>query len=181
MPRFPTYPTLYDECKQISITDLKRWEYLIPEQWKRGTISWYRGEDKTGSIGIWVNTTTENPYLELNYKYDGSPINYRVTFVTVPSNLGKGNIWYFLCPVTGKRCRKLYLVGERFLHREAFEGCFYQKQVQSKYYMYLENTIGREFEADEAYDEMQKPFFTKYYNGKPTKRYLRLMKKANLN
>jgi len=98
-----------------------------------------------------------------------------------PSNLGKGNIWYFLCPATGKRCRKLYLVGERFLHREAFEGCFYQKQVQSKYYTYLENTIGREFEADEAYDEMHRPFFKKYYNGKPTKRYLRLMKKANLN
>jgi len=44
-----------------------------------------------------------------------------------------------------------------------------------------ELAIGKEFEADEAYEEMQKPFFKKYYNGKPTKRYLRLMKKTYLN
>jgi len=122
----------------------------------------------------------ENPYLELDYKYNGNSINYQVPFVTVPSNLGKGDIWYFLCPATKKRCRKLYQISERFLHREAFQRCFYSKQVCSKYYRYLENTIGKEFEADEAYEEMQKPFFKKYYNGKPTKRYLKLLKKANL-
>jgi len=180
MPRFPTFPTLYDECKQISITDLKRWEYLKPEQCKRGTINWYRGEENTGSIGIWVITNSESPYLELDYKYNGNPVNYQVPLVTIPSNLGKGNIWYFLCPVTRKRCRKLYQVGERFLHREAFKGCFYQKQVCSKFYRHLENTIGRAFEADEAYEEMQKPYFKKKYNGKSTKRYLRLLKKAKL-
>jgi len=52
-----------------------------------------QGEENTGSISIWVIADTENPYLELNYNYNRSPINYRVTFVTVPSNLGKGNVW----------------------------------------------------------------------------------------
>jgi len=103
-----------------------------------------------------------------------------VPFVTVPSNLGKGDFWYFPCPVTRKRCRKLYLGCGKFHQREAFIGCFYEKQVQSKYYKYLGNIIGKEFEADRAYEEMQEPYFKKYYNGKPTKRYLRLLKKINL-
>jgi len=44
-----------------------------------------------------------------------------------PEYPGKGVIWHFLCPATRKRCRKLYLVDTYFLHREAFNGCFYEK------------------------------------------------------
>ena len=57
----------------------------------------------------------------------------------------------------------------KFLLRKAFKGCFYGKQVQSKYYKYLKNTVGKRFEADRAYEELQKPFFKKYYKGQPTK------------
>ena len=179
MPRISTFPTLYDECKQISITDLKRWDYLKLDQSKRGVINWHMGEQKTGSISILVDTNLENPFLELDYKTAGYPIKYEVSLVTVPSNLGKGHLWYFLCPQTGKRCRKLYLIGDRFLHREAFQGCFYEKQVQSKSYKDLDRTFGRAFRAEDAYEEMHKPHFKRYYKGKPTKRYLRLFKKAN--
>ena len=181
MPRFPTFPTLYDECKQISITDLKRWDYLKLDQSKRGVINWHMGEQKTGSITIWVNTTKESPSLELDYILDGNRIKYAVPLVTIPSNLGKGHLWYFLCPTTGKRCRKLYLIQDKFLHREACQGCFYDKQVQSKSYKDLDRTFGRAFRAEEAYEEMHKPHFKKFYNGKPTKRYLRLLKKMNPN
>ena len=39
MAKFPTFPTLYNEALQISITKLKEWEYLNPEQIKSGTIN----------------------------------------------------------------------------------------------------------------------------------------------
>jgi len=71
----------------------------------------------TGSISIAVDTFSESPCLELDYKLDGKPINYKVDLVNVPSNIGKGVVWFFVCPMTGKKCRKLYLVDTYFTSR----------------------------------------------------------------
>lgn len=175
MPKFPTFPTLYDEVLQISITKLKEWSYLNPEQIKSGTITWSRNGNPIGSISIQVNTHSEQPYIELDYKYRDEPRNYKVRLVSIPSNLGKGLIWYFLCPQTKKRCRKLYSIGGYFLHREAFSGCMYETQTQSKKYRQLDKILGAYLKSDNLYSELYKKNFKKTYAGKPTKRYLRIM------
>jgi hypothetical protein len=175
MPKPYTFPTLYNEALQISISKLKEWEYLDPEQIKSGTITWSRNGSQTGSISIKVNTKSEQPYIELDYKYRDEPRNYKVRLVSIPSNLGKGLIWYFLCPHTRKRCRKLYSIGGYFLHREAFRGCMYETQTQSKKYRQLDKTLGAYFKSDNLYSELYKKNFKKTYAGKPTKRYLRIM------
>ena len=175
MPKFPTFPTLYNEALQIDISKLKGWGYLNPEQIKSGTLNWSRNGNPTGSISIKVNTKSEQPYIELDYKYREEPRNYKVRLVSIPSNLGKGLIWYFLCPHTKKRCRKLYSIGGYFLHREAFNGCMYETQTQSKKYRQLDKTLGAYFEIDNLYSELYKKNFKKTYAGKPTKRYLRIM------
>ena len=129
-----------------------------------------------GQINITINTQPKAPYLELDYSYGDEPRNYRVPLVSVPSNLGKGKVWYFLCPHTQKRCRKLYLIGGYFLHREAFKGVMYEKQTYSA----NNRRLCRLFEqiySNKAYDELHSKYFKRYYAGKPTKRYLRLMKK----
>lgn len=175
MPKPHTFPTLYNEALQISISKLKEWEYLNPEQIKSGTVNWSRNGNQTGSISIKVNTHSEQPYIELDYKYRDEPRNYKVRLVSIPSNLGKGLIWYFLCPHTKKRCRKLYSIGGYFLHREAFNGCMYETQTQSKKYRQLDKTLGAYFEIDNLYEELYKKNFKKTYAGKPTKKYLRIM------
>ncbi len=175
MPKPHTFPTLYNEALQISISKLKEWEYLNPEQIKSGTIIWSRNGSQTSSISIKVNTHSEQPYIELDYKYRDEPRNYKVRLVSLPSNLGKGLIWYFLCPHTNKRCRKLYSIGGYFLHREAFNGCMYETQTQSKKYRQLDKTLGAYFKIDTLYGELYKKNFKKTYAGKPTKRYLRIM------
>jgi hypothetical protein len=175
MPKPHTFPTLYNEALQISISKLKEWEYLNPEQIKSGTITWSRNGNQTGSISIKVNTHSEQPYIELDYKYRDEPRNYKVSLVSMPSNLGKGLIWYFLCPQTNKRCRKLYSIGGYFLHREAFNGCMYETQTQSKKYRQLDKTLGAYFKSDNLYSELYKKNFKKTYAGKPTKKYLRIM------
>lgn len=175
MPKPHTFPTLYNEALQISISKLKEWEYLNPEQIKSGTITWSRNGSQTSSISIKVNTHSEQPYIELDYKYRDEPRNYKVRLVSLPSNLGKGLIWYFLCPHTNKRCRKLYSIGGYFLHREAFNGCMYETQTQSKKYRQLDKTLGAYFKSDNLYSELYKKNFKKTYAGKPTKRYLRIM------
>lgn len=175
MPKPHTFPTLYNEALQISISKLKEWEYLNPEQIKSGTITWSRNGSQTSSISIKVNTHSEQPYIELDYKYRDEPRNYKVRLVSLPSNLGKGLIWYFLCPHTNKRCRKLYSIGGYFLHREAFNGCMYETQTQSKKYRQLDKTLGAYFKSDNLYSELYEKNFKKTYAGKPTKRYLRIM------
>src|SRR5690554_2157720 len=175
MPKFPTFPTLYNEALQIDISKLKGWGYLDPEQIKSGTLNWSRNGNPTGSISIQVNTHSEQPYIELDYIYRDEPRNYKVRLVSMPSNLGKGLIWYFLCPETNKRCRKLYSIGGYFLHREAFNGCMYETQTQSKKYREIDKKFGAYFKIDNLYSQLYQKHFKKYYAGKPTKRYLRIM------
>ena len=175
MPKPHTFPTLYNDVLQISITKLKEWEYLKSDQLISGTITWSRNDNKRGSISITVNTKSEKPYIELDYKSNDEPRNYKVQLVSLPSNLGKGIVWYFLCPETNKRCRKLYSIEGYFLHREAFKGCMYGSQIQSKKYRVLDKTLGAYFRTDELYSQLYKKHFKKFYAGKPTKRYLKIM------
>ena len=177
MPKPYTFPTLYDEVLQLNISKLKGWGYLAPGQIKSGSINWSRNGNRTGSISITANTRSEKPYIELDYKYKDQPRKYKVYLTSIRSNLDLGKIWYFLCPQTKKRCRKLYSVGGYFLHREAFNGCMYEIQTQSKKYRNLKNTFGTYLEYDEIYSELYKKHFKKQYAGKPTKRYLRIMEK----
>ena len=175
MPKPHTFPTLYNEALQIHISKLKGWGYLDPEQIKSGTLNWSRNGNPTGSISIQVNTHSEQPYIELDYKYRDEPRNYKVYLTSTPSNLNRGEIWYFICPQTKKRCRKLYSIGGYFLHREAFNGCMYETQTQSK----RERQTTRKYKPmwkGNEYDQLQAKHFKHYYNGNPTKRYLQIMK-----
>ena len=176
MPKPHTFPTLYNEALQIHISKLKGWGYLNPEQIKSGTLNWSRNGNPTGSISIQVNTHSEQPYVELDYKYRDEPRKYKVYLTSTPSNLNKGEIWYFICPQTKKRCRKLYSIGGYFLHREAFKGCFYETQTQSKKQRDLDKTLSRVFGSETYINEMEKKYFKKTYAGKPTQRYLRIQK-----
>lgn len=102
-------------------------------------------------------------------------LNYQVELVPIPSNLGRGVVWYFLCPATGKRCRKLYLVGGYFYHRSAFKGCLYEKQTFSHRNRKMYNSLDFVFSTDECYEKIYSKHFKRHYRGQPTKRYLKLM------
>ena len=174
MPKPHTFPTLYDEVKTVSISFLTKHGYLKPNQLKAGSIHWSRNGENLGSISIRSCTYSESPYLEFDYKCNQQPIKYRVQLVSAPSNLGKGVVWYFVCPKTNKRCRKLYLADTYFYHRSAFNGCMYEKQTQSKKSRYLDKTLGEYFQTDQLFEQLYKKHFKKTYAGKPTKRYLKL-------
>jgi len=176
MPKFPTFPTLFDEVLKLEASYLNKHGYLNHNKIIRGTITWSRNGNKTGSISFETNTKNERPYIELDYKCNGEPRNYRIYFDTVKSNLGKGEIWYFICPSTKKRCRILYSINGYFLHREAFKGSMYEKQTHSKKWREVEKVYGAYFDNDKLYSELYSKHFRKYYNGKPTKRYLKLLK-----
>jgi len=178
MARFPTYPPLLDEVLQISISKLKEWGYLKPHQVMSGTILWSRNDKETVKADIKVDTCSN--YIELNYSYNEELVNYRINLVSLPSNIGNGQVWYFECPSTKRRCRKLYLVGKYFLHRTAFEGCMYKKQTKSKSVRKQLKMIDAVFKATELYEQIYSKHFKKSYAGRPTKKYIRLMSKIHL-
>ncbi len=176
MGRYGNYPTTVEDCLYISIKKLKDWEYLN-NGIKSGSINWSRNGIKHSSISIKVVYNEFESYIELDYKCNGEPINYKVNIESTPSNLGKGVIQYFVCPRTGKYCRKLYLHNSYFLHREAFNGLFYQNQIESKKNRSLFKVFNRIMLPDEVYQERYKKYFKTHYNGIPTKKYLNLENK----
>ncbi len=174
MPKPYTVPTLFDESLQISTSNLKEWNYLKSGRIKSGTITWSSDGNRTASVSIEVNTQSEQPYIEFNYKYRDEPRNYKVKLVSVPSNLGKGVLWYFLCPQTNKRARKLYLIDGYFLHREAFNG-LYACQTKSRETREFDKTFGGIFKIDDLNEQLYGKYFKRMYAGKPTKKYLRIV------
>ena len=83
-------------------------------------------------------------------------------------------IWYFICPHTSKRYRKLYLIGKYFFHREAFRGCMYESQTRSQRDRALVKALESTF-APEKYMEDRRKYFKRCNRGKPTKSYLKLL------
>ena len=173
MPKISTIPTLFDEVKKLDAAKLKQWHYLEPEQIKSGVIRWWRGGSEIGSISITADMTGE-PQIRLSYNSMGEPVNYTVYLTSLPSNLGIGRIWLFICPVTGKRCRYLYAAGKYFLHREAYSG-LYESQTYSKKQREQDKTLRLFFGAEKHYEELYSRYFKTHYAGKPTKRYSRII------
>ena len=120
-----------ESCKTISITKLKEWGYLNHGM-KSGVISWSTAGEVHSKISIKCTILEHRKFITLDYNQNGETINYNVNIVSIPSNLGKGEILYFVCPNTGKHCRKLYHNSKYFLHREAFNYLYYEKQIHSK-------------------------------------------------
>ena len=176
MPKYSSYPFLYDEVQSLSIKDLNKLSYLKLGSTRSGTITWSCQGEQTASIGIKVDMR-DFYYVEFDYKCNGSEYNYHVQLVSLPSNLGFGEVWYFLCRFTGKRCRKLHLISERFMHRSALPSGMYSKQTRSKQWRNMDKIFGNYFDNDELYRELYSKNFKKFYKGKPTKRYMKLMNK----
>jgi len=179
MGRHASYPKTINDCSFISITKLKEWGYLQSGS-KSGVITWSRNGNKTGSISIEMVFTHYQKYLIVDYKCDGEPKRYKIEIEEFPSNLGKGSVYYFLCPQTNKNCRKLYLHGDLFLHRSAF-GLMYENQIESKKNRELLKVFNMAFLSDEVYEERFKKYFKTHYKGKPTKKYLLLENKIKIS
>ena len=178
MPKYSTFPTLIDDLKNIDIKELKKWGYLNDGVRLSGTLRWSRNGINTDSIGL-RSIIDSNPRIILNYKADGEPRKYEINLVEVPSNLGNGSYFIFQCPFTFKRCRKLHLINGYFMHRSALRGAMYESQTQSKSYRTIKGIFEPYVLEDQYYAELHKPYFKTHYNGKPTKRYVKLMNKLH--
>jgi hypothetical protein len=182
MGRYGNYPTTVEDCLTFRLKSLTENNntYLTSYGTQRGVTSWSTNGEVHSTINIEVTFTEYEAFIIFDYKSNGEPKRYKVNLECKVSNLGKGVIWFFVCPSTGKLCRKLYLNSGYFLHRTAFKSMMYSKQIESKKF----RSLGKVFEAcfitDDVYSELYKKYFKTHYKGKPTKRYLRLKNKIDL-
>jgi len=65
------------------------------------------------------------------------------------------------------------------MHRSALPRGVYSKQIHTKKWRDLEKVYGNYFDVERYYEELYSKHFKKFYNGKPTKRYLKLLEKIN--
>ncbi len=83
-----------------------------------------------------------------------------------------GVVWFFVCPVTKKRCRKLYLVNGRYVHCSTIKG-YYRKIKPYNTGTKMDLWFKRLQQSTEAEKELSQKHFKTHYAGKPTKRYLK--------
>jgi len=171
MARQPTFPTLFDEVNILSLKFLKQHGYLDREKPRRGEITWTsRNTERKSSIGIQSILTKGNRLLiELDYSYQKQPRNYCVSIEYLPSNLGVGEIEYFICPKTKVRCRKLHCINGWFYHRTAFSGCYYDSQTVCKKLRTYTVALNLNRDIGELYAKRYQKYRKTHYRGKKTK------------
>lgn len=124
---------MINDYLSISVTDCKRLGYFRPNAKTSGEINFTRGGSRIASIGFATDTTKPVPVALFSYTYNGTPVDYFLTLRFTPSHLNNGTGYYlFVCPVTGRSCRKLYLIGGRFVSRFALVKPVYESQTKSR-------------------------------------------------
>lgn len=151
--------------------------YLVRGHLGFGTIHWNIKKKEIASVQIFTVYTDLENYVRLSYtikqKDEKTNIICRVDLMEKPSNLGKGNVPFFKCPVSGKPCRKLYMAygSTIFKSREAYQNrIYYPIQIEGK--RSLDNE--RFWILSKQIKSLEKERFTFTYAGKITRRAARM-------
>lgn len=167
--------TTTGEALRIKLCYLLKEGFISKDKVFFGEFSWTNGS----SIGIECHYTNEEQYIRLFYVYtdwrgEKKDYDYKVPLTFVPSNLGKGEVPYFVCPVSGSRCRILYKAygSPIWKSRDAYRNTiFYPSQVSSKIYKYCDEYWRLDRQIKKLEEETRNQT---NYNGKPTRRFKRL-------
>src|SRR5690349_11165343 len=108
-------------------------------------------------------------------------MNYNIIIIGMPSNLGKGLVYYFLCPFTHKKCKILYK-GYGALHfrsRESYSHrIYYPCQLSSR----LDKHNDRYWAIEKKLEGLDKKYTKYHYRGRKTAKKQRIERlEAKLN
>jgi len=108
-----------EETLRLDMPLLRRLGFLRPGAIATGPVRWTRGGEPSGSISLKVDLSSlDDAHAVLTYAADGKPTVQRVQLVAEPCRFG-GHRFYWLCPVTWRRCTVLAYAGGRFASRQA--------------------------------------------------------------
>lgn len=165
MGRWSNYPDIVEETRCLCLKELLGYGYFQYDKKVSGVLTWSSG----AAISLISHSQTR---LDLSYTITrtNEEVKYSVRLVLRPSNLGVGEILFFVCPNSLKACRKLYLPSSQryFLSRQAFPNLYYDSQLANKRLRVFDKMFRNERKIEELY----KAGFRPYYNGKKTRKHL---------
>ena len=129
--------------------------------------------DGTGGLwGIDLLCTLPGPY--------GDPVQWSqyINATASPSNLGRGNVAMFICPVTGDECRYLYRAysSQAFRSRKGYARRGYRLYYPGQTGTDFQNTIMASDQLQAKLSRLEEMRYTDTYRGKTTKRAERIAK-----
>lgn len=127
------YCDTLDDYLALTVKDCKRMGFFVPNALSSGVVRWTLDGTVVASVGF-ATDTRGVPLAKIAYNYNGRNVEATVALRWKRSNLNPASdygYYYFVCPVTGALCRKLYLVDGRFVSRHA-TGALYDTQTKTK-------------------------------------------------
>jgi hypothetical protein len=168
------------ECTRIELSTLLKYKILVKGHKTETDFSWKDGSE----ILLQTCYKEDEKYIRLIYGFTregGEKVNrdYKVYIDTVPSNLGKGEVLYFICPKQRIRCRVLYNAygSHLWLSRKFYESIglriYYPSQARSKNNYEFNRRNHYKKKIDDYRDKKNKH---RTHKGKLTKDYTRYLK-----
>jgi hypothetical protein len=182
MGRKPTGAKCVRQALKIDLSWMLKNGYFQPGKLATGVMIWregWRSQPERTKVAEIAIQTISNEFMVLRYQIiyqTGEAVTKecRVDIATVPSNLGKGNVLYFVCPETGRRCRVLYNCYNSpiWKSREAYSHrIYYDTQQESK----MNRANGQWWDIEHLLPKLRTPVRkSKTYAGKPTRRMQRI-------
>ncbi|MEK7071990.1 MAG: hypothetical protein AAB969_00295 [Patescibacteria group bacterium] len=175
-----------EDCRCISINKLNEWG-VLKNSFYNGSISWTSGyEGEKANVGYVLDL--QERYFRLRYRIrsggveERTSINHSYPLTTTNCNYG-GQRWWFVCSVynngryCGRRVEKLYLgAGSSYFACRHCYDLSYKSRNQNRRGPF--GFLGRSFGILEEIEELEKKVKMRYRGGRPTKKYLKLMKKV---
>ena len=185
MPRYYYWDrkTTVDEATQLSIFKLKEFGLLCG--YSRDTLTWTRrSSGHKSSIGIVVDI--KELYAKVNYTNtngrtgEKTDLDYKINLTTTPCNFGGVRYW-FRCPIVkdgqycGCRTGALYIAGggKYFGCRDCYN-LSYESRNESR--LGRSDGIGYNIILKRQIEELGEKIKRRYYAGKPTRKYRRILK-----
>lgn len=176
MAKWSSMPDEVESARTIKMKFLRDNDIVKPNNFKSGSIIWTSANGNKNTISYSVRTEDAEGVLRLNYVHNEiNERDYEVKLITRKSNLGDGLIWFFVCPSSKKVCRILHLNSGYFLHRTAFNNFYYEQQTKSKKWRLLYSKSYADAFRDDLFFEMHKKNMKKFYKGKTTRTFKRLL------
>jgi len=182
--------TTVEECRAISIFNLKKWGCL-KNTWQNGGIVWKSGlDEKENSVNYTLNLTER--YFELNYRIkdawsdEWEQVSHKYPLITTPCHYS-GQRYWFECSLykngyyCGRRVAKLYLGGgcKYFACRHCLE-LSYDSCNQNHHGKFA--LFGKLFDLDKKLEKLHKETKILYRKDKLTKKGRKMLDiQAKLN
>lgn len=135
MGRHATGAAIVEHTARLCLSFLIKKNLIRKEKLVSGSLSFSNGFQML----IECFQGEHEKYVRLIYTSEAESIridhDYKIKLVAKPSNLGKGEVLYFVCPISNRLCRNLYFAN-RFRSFVSRQSCpfkiYYRSQLSSK-------------------------------------------------